>query len=179
VSPSAPSLQLVRWYDLSYPNAPSRVSCLGAQEELSATLEPPLLGGDAILEDGIASFKLRITVLSSLCRANRFRVKVACAESPTLLVMSTPMRTITKLRRGPALKEKEKALTGVKRGFELESLSAIVFDELDDFRCGFAERTLDELWEEVSSNGSLLLELQKQQRTLFRELRELRDKTGC
>lgn len=158
-------------------------------EDLSATLEPPLLGSEAALESGIASFKLRITVLSSLCRGNRFRVQVTCAERPELNVLTAPMRTITKLKRGPPLKVKDKnaklatpgsPITGIKRAHELESF---LLEDLE--ACGVASglvaeapkpEHLDELWEEVSSNGSLLLELQKQQRALFRELRELREK---
>ena len=157
-------------------------------EDLSATLEPPLLGGNgAILQDGVAQFKLKITVLSTLCRGNLFRVQVSCAERPDLCVITAPMRTITKLRRGPALKDKASAkaptsplLSGLKRGLELDASMGFFLDDLESgfglsSACG---HSIDALWDEVNSNGSLLLELQKQQRTLFRELRELREKTG-
>jgi len=159
-------------------------------EELSATLEPPLLGGTATLQNGTAVFKLRITVLSSLCRGNRFRVQID-SEVAELNVVTEPMRTITKLRRGPSNKKKDTATevepdsegglrpnSGLKRALELEGFL------LEDFEAeayGVASaaladgRTLSELWDEVNSNGSLLLDLQQQQRTLFRELRELRE----
>jgi len=158
-------------------------------EELSATLEPPLLGGETIVDNGIAAFKLRITVLSSLCRGNRFRVQVTCADGPELNILTAPMRTITKLRRPPNKKAAAKAAAaaaestsgspllgaGLKRGLELESFL------LDDFEAygltpdDASGRTFDELWNEVQENGSLLHTLQNQQRELFRELRELRD----
>lgn len=39
---------------------------------------------------------------------------------------------------------------------------------------GLNSRTIDELWDQVSQNGARLLELQAQQRKLFKELRALK-----
>lgn len=70
-------------------------------EELSATFEPPLIGGRAALDEGVATFRLRVTVLTSLCYKRNFRVKVWAPSSPELdVAVTNPFKTITKLRRG-------------------------------------------------------------------------------
>ena len=71
-----------------------------AVKELSATQEPPLLNGQALVENGIASFRMRITVLSSLCHARRFRVRIHAEHAPELATVTSAVKTITKLRRG-------------------------------------------------------------------------------
>jgi|LauGreDrversion2_2_1035103.scaffolds.fasta_scaffold25455_1 hypothetical protein len=105
-------------------------------EELSATLEPPLLGGEAIIDHGIAAFKLRITVLSSLCRGNRFRVQVTCAERSDFDVYTAPIRTITKLRRPPGKKAAAKAAAAAmgESGPRCE-LESFLLDDLEE-ECG-------------------------------------------
>jgi hypothetical protein len=151
-------------------------------EELSATLEPPLLGGEAIIDHGIAAFKLRITVLSSLCRGNRFRVQVTCAERSDFDVYTAPIRTITKLRRPPGKKAAAKAAAAAmgESGPRCE-LESFLLDDLEE-ECGLvpgdtsAKRTLDDLWSRVQENRSLLLSLQQEQQELFREIRDLRQK---
>lgn len=72
----------------------------GVVEEVSASLEPPLLGGDAQLEGGCASFRLRVTVLTSLCQCRKFRVHIALESRPEIFVLTREFKTITKLRRG-------------------------------------------------------------------------------
>lgn len=144
----------------------------GAVEELSTTLEPALLGGEAVLKDGVASFKLRISVLSSLCQMKRFRVQVTCVERPELAPVATaPVRTITKLRRGPrepvAGREAEAEAGAGLLGAGAGGLGGRADEG--------GKRSLESLWDEVSTNGQLLLELQKQQRLLFRELRRIRE----
>lgn len=153
-------------------------------EEVSATLEPPLLGGDAIVENGVASFRLRITVLSSLCRSNKFRVRVSAVDehaAPDAAVTSQ-VRTITKLRRG--LKGVPSPVASPLGGGEPRELE---WDVLDVSRAVFevsatpssapaikrARRHIDELWDEVHANGALLLELQRQQAALSAIFKEL------
>jgi len=153
-------------------------------DELSVNQEPPLLGGDAILDDeGVASFKLRITVLSSLCHGRHFRIQVNAIDHPDLLVRSEPMKTLTKLKRNPVLKSKGRGLPHdaadpLREGkltvcgkHELE-LEPILLEGGDALGRGLVA---DELWSEVLSNSLLLIELQHQQRKLFAELRELRE----
>jgi len=145
-------------------------------EETSVTGEPALLNRDAKVENGVASFRLRITVLSSLCCSNRFRVLVSSAEDPKLSVITDrAVKTITKLRRTP--KGTSSPLAGAKhaREWDMEELEAeLLSNELGE---SIGKRGLDDLWDEVNTNAALLLELQKQQRALFQELRELRQKT--
>jgi len=163
----------------------------------SQSMEPPLLGGDGILDNGEASFDLRITVLSSLCRGSKFRVQVSAVDRPDLSAMTGPMRTITKLHRTPVSKtgskcKSQKASDGaaVSRapgdlslewpinnlldeiamsGFENAAFTEMVVDsgEWDG-----TERSKDELWAEVAANGSLILELQNRQAALFELLRK-------
>lgn len=88
-------------------------------EEVSASLEPPLLGGDAQLEAGCATLRLRTTVLTSLCQCRKFRVHIALESHPEIFVLTQAFKTITKLRRGSrggANKEaaKEAATEGLK-----------------------------------------------------------------
>lgn len=136
----------------------------GKVQERSATHEPPLLGGHAVVQDGVASFKLRITVLSSLCGSNKFRVQVSVKDRPDLCVATPAVRTITKLRRGPK--------GGMLCASPLDScdLQALEWDlqtfeeELQPLK---KARTIDELWKQVHANSALLLELQKQQRELL------------
>jgi len=165
--------------------------------DLSQSLEPPLLGGEAILDGGEASFdNLRITVLTSLCRGNRFCIRVAAIGDDYLIkdAHTMPMRTITKLNRTP---------TGKKAGYQPDATKAstpeskapmewpldLFADELspaDRDLCVYVTdgdddltlkelnaRTKEELWAEVTTNGDLILELQKQQQMLFAQLRKL------
>jgi len=150
-------------------------------EELSVTQEPPLLASAVTLANGVATFKLRITVLTTLCRGNKFRVKIVAPERPELAVATAPMRTITKLRR--PLKDKREAtklepscslLAGTKRSSELDECLLGHLERLDELEASLSPQSLNDLWDEVNSNSSLLLKLQKQQGELFRELRELR-----
>jgi len=83
-------------------------------KELSATQEPPLLNGQAIVEDGVASFRMRITVLSSLCHARRFRLRIHAEHAPDLSAVTSALKTITKLRRGP--REPREALREAREG---------------------------------------------------------------
>jgi len=187
-------------------------------EEVSATQEPPLLGGQAIVEDGVASFRLRITVLTSLCHARRFRVKLHVDGCPDLSCISAAVKTITKLRRGSrgSREEREAArergaascspsddavgdssspwpACGGKRSLgildSLEGWQQAKCCDLDTSatalggdatECAAAEddlssHTLDQLWDEIHDNGTKLLELQKQQRVLFKQLRAIRE----
>ena len=194
-------------------------------EVQSATHEPALLaaGGQSppktIIEGGVAVLRLRITVLSSLCNKHHFKVKVASLEHPELSVTTAPVKTITKLFRGPrestsrrmsaaapncapdaALVERNAAPStpatvsvagacGAKRALTMlgedefscnmreltkcASLAVGGFDFGDD--CDDAKtESLDDLWEQVAQNGAKLLELQAQQRRLFKELRLLK-----
>lgn len=66
--------------------------------------QPVMRGGSGVtLEDGVAAFKLRLNVLSSLRQNQRFRVLFTCVhdELGKLEVITSAMRTITKLHRGP------------------------------------------------------------------------------
>lgn len=202
-----------------------------AVEALSATLEPPLLAAageknpKAIVEGGCASFKLRITVLSSLCGKQNFRVRVLSEEHPELACVTAATKTITKLRRGvrepaggkggnaslaktikkhatPLAEENGAAVAaaggaacGSKRALSLvndeyacvqgvasceQGVAPCEMDEADEadpygLAESLASHTLDELWDQVSLNGARLLELQAQQRTLFKELRALKE----
>lgn len=124
----------------------------GAVEELSTTLEPALLGGEAVLKDGVASFKLRISVLSSLCQMKRFRVQVTCVERPELAPVATaPVRTITKLRRGPrepvAGREAEAEAGAGLLGAGAGGLGGRADEG--------GKRSLESLWDEVSTNGQV------------------------
>lgn len=178
-------------------------------EALSATLEPPLLAAagecapKAVLEGGTATFRLRITVLSSLCNKHQFRVKVRSVERPELECVSAPTKTITKLHRGvrqPAGKgtptktiakgrapvaDENGGLAGggaggAKRplcgGDELGCLKELTSCDVEESALcdALSDRSLDELWDQVSLNGARLLELQAQQRKLFKELRALK-----
>jgi len=172
--------------------------------DLSQSCEPPLLGGEAIVDHGEASFELRITVLSSLCRGNKFRVLITAPDRPHLRVMSGPMRTITKLFRNPATRGKlQKTVAGegsvidamlvaptsplMTEPITTEPIDAplewptSLFEEFGPEMVNEAvtevvatdapKRTRDELWEEVTLNGNLILELQAKQAKLFEELR--------
>lgn len=68
-------------------------------EDLSVTMEPCLLSNTGTLDGGSAFFKLRVTVLTSLCQSRRFRVHVALAGREDVCVVTAPFKTITKLRR--------------------------------------------------------------------------------
>lgn len=184
-------------------------------EDLSVTFEPPLLGDGgacppkALIEGGCASFKLRITVLSSLCQKRLFRVRITSEERPGLCVLSDAVKTITKLRR--SVRDPRAATLGQSRRESLGELSALqpsvgkraLTQVADEFTCSLHEvsescdvtritfectgdgeptdvgaYSIDELWEQVATNGSRLLELQVQQRRLFKELRTLRAACG-
>jgi len=147
-------------------------------EEVSATLEPPLLGGEALIENGVASFKLKITVLSSLCRSSRFRVQVTAVDSPDLTVVTSPMRTITKLHRRPSVvggKVDEVVLRGMnpvagyKRGVDGDALECL------DLDCNISSCKCESLWDKVRENGDLLKKLKQQQLMLSSQLTELRE----
>lgn len=70
-------------------------------EEKSVSGEPPMLSGTATLNNGEATFKMRITVLSSLLANKKFRVHIALAQHPHIAVDTDVVKTITKTRRGP------------------------------------------------------------------------------
>ena len=145
-------------------------------EDTSATHEPPLLGGEAILDKGEAVFKLRITVLSSLCRNNKFRVQITATARPDLFVNTGPVRTITKLRRTPKDRfmndlDFQGQTIGNKRApapeWDLAYLSKhLATEEVEP-------RTTAEIWQEISTNSAVLLDLQRQQARLFQELRSV------
>jgi len=146
-----------------------------AVEEVSATLEPPLLGGEALVERGVATFKLKITVLSSLCRSHRFRVRVA-APGSGLSVVTSPMRTITKLFRKAVGKTSEEGslqctipLIGLKRGVDCFGLGEL------DSGCEIEDGSLDALYEKMRENSELLKKLKQQQLQLSTQLMELRN----
>lgn len=189
-------------------------------EELSVTKEPPLLAtaGEcpprATIEGGTAQFRLRITVLSSLCGKQNFAVRVKSVSHPELTVQTAAVKTITKLHRTvrptrDAVEKRASAPTalverrstpakenaplsvspgtcGAKRALEpmamvdFGCLAALSQCEVDEsmFACyvddALSNHTLDELWDQVSQNGAKLLELQAQQRKLFKELRALK-----
>jgi len=182
-------------------------------EDVSATFEPPLLGDGgtcppkAVIEGGCAMFKLRITVLSSLCQKRSFKVQVASEDQPSLVVLSDAVKTITKLKRTARPSAARRASTddesacSSKRPFaqvgddfvcslhELSKYCDMDEEEMEEhgtLEClGAGEamsavgtHTIDELWDEVATNGSRLLELQAQQRRLFKELRVLRAACG-
>lgn len=177
-------------------------------EALSATLEPPLLAAagecqpKAVVEGGCATFRLRITVLSSLCNKQNFSVRVESAEQPELSVTTAPTKTITKLRR--AMRESTGKTTpasrrapvadengtfsgggscGAKRALSLVAsevgcevvgcLQELAACEVDAE--ALSGQSLDQLWDQVSLNGARLLELQAHQRRLFKELRSLKE----
>jgi len=153
--------------------------------ELSQSMEPALLGGDAVLNKGEAAFELRITVLSKLCRGSKFRVQVMALDRPSYRVSTGPMKTVTKLHRTPKLQKTSEGSVvgdGLGEGSVLGDELASIFDEFvptdvasaittecDVVAC--TERTREEVWEEVMANGALILELQKKQAALFAQLR--------
>jgi len=65
--------------------------------------QPVMKGGTAHMTNGLATFKLRINVLSSLRGNQKLRVLVVGQhrECGKLEVITNPMRSITKLYRGP------------------------------------------------------------------------------
>ena len=75
-------------------------------EELSMTQEPPLLAAagefppKALVEGAVATFRLRITVLSSLVNKRNFCVRVSSVQHPELTATTKAVKTLTKLRRG-------------------------------------------------------------------------------
>jgi len=147
-----------------------------AVQELSMTHEPALLGGQAVVEDGIATFRLKITVLSALCRSQRFRVQVTAVDRPEICAITSPMRTITKLRRGKerqddhALRNNSPAdLNG--SGFFVGHKRTATEWGTDEVACA---HQFDDLWAQIHENGHLLLKLQKQHSDLSRHLSELR-----
>ena len=75
--------------------------------------QPVMKGGQATMVDGVATFKLRINVLSSLRQNQKFRVLIAGRHAGGKLeVITNAMRSITKLWRGvrePAEQETERA----------------------------------------------------------------------
>jgi len=163
-------------------------------DEVSATLEPPLLGGDAIVgKDGTASFRLRITVLSSLCRSSKFRVRVSAVDTHAAPVatVTSQVRTITKLRRPsktvPSLHSSLQSPVPSPVGSAPRELG---WDVLDISRAAAeanaptssalpikrARHHIEELWDQVHANGALLLELQRQQAALSAIFKGLR---GC
>eukprot|EP00325_Prymnesiales_sp_UTEX-LB-985_P007004 CAMPEP_0174710800 /NCGR_PEP_ID=MMETSP1094-20130205/12308_1 /TAXON_ID=156173 /ORGANISM="Chrysochromulina brevifilum, Strain UTEX LB 985" /LENGTH=323 /DNA_ID=CAMNT_0015909649 /DNA_START=59 /DNA_END=1030 /DNA_ORIENTATION=- len=162
--------------------------------DLSQSMEPPLLGGEAIVDNGEANFELRITVLSSLCRGNKFRIQVAAVDQPQKYrAMTGPMRTITKLHRTPVSKAKcqntteaTNATTPVTQHDDLplewpislldEFGPADVVGTATEVECEVTTtcsevKTREELWAEVTANGNLILELQSKQAALFQQLR--------
>jgi hypothetical protein len=150
-----------------------------AVQELSMTHEPALLGGRAVVEDGVATFRLKITVLSALCRSQRFRVQVAPVDRADLTAITSPMRTITKLRRGKE-RQDDHALRNdscdVSGGAFFSGQKRTVSEwGADGLAC---THQFDHLWAQVHENGNLLLKLQKQQSDLSRHLNELRELRG-
>jgi hypothetical protein len=164
----------------------------GDVEELSVTGEPALLGGQAVLEGGVAKFKLRVTVLSSLCGKRNFRVKVVATCLPELApIESQAFKTITKLNRptrkpndrGTAIATAGKEIpttalwpTSAARANESASYGKRGLDQLegDDDSCV----TLKEMWAELRDNGSRLERLQSEQVRLFDELRSVQEATA-
>lgn len=88
--------------------------------------QPVIRGGSGMMQDGVAAFKLRVNVLSSLRQNQRFRVLFTCAHDQLgkLEVITSAMRTITKLHRGP--REQPAPEAPLKRkATELDVLGAI------------------------------------------------------
>ena len=82
-----------------------------------STSEPLLVGEtDVVALQGTATFKLRITSLSSHRDKQRFRIQVTPQDpnirlaEPALSVVTLPMKSVTKLgnRAGPGAKEEKK-----------------------------------------------------------------------
>lgn len=85
----------------------------GEVNELSQSLEPPLLGGRANIEGGVAKFKLRITVLSSILKNQKFVLRFWLASRPHVCGETAGVRTITKLCR-PCRQNKAAAAAAAK-----------------------------------------------------------------
>ena len=97
----------------------------GQLVEQLATCEPLLVGKTEVVAlQGNAQFKLRITSLSSHRDKQRFRIQVApqepeiCNAEPALLVVTDPMKSVTKLGRTsgpPALPHADRVPSGANR----------------------------------------------------------------
>merc|ERR1711988_1213829 len=106
-----------------------------------------------------------------------FRVQVTPADRTDLSVLTSPMRTITKLRRSVKERQDVQALCndsceqngGVFFSGHKRTVSECGADEL----AGALQ--FDDLWAQVRENGILLLKLQKQHSDLSRHLDELRE----
>ena len=97
---------------------------------------PVLTGGQAMLENGIASFRVKVHALSSTRQQQRFRIEARLdgkshalgADTPELVVSSQPFRTLTKLHRERAAKrpatERLVADDGSSLREELDALTA-------------------------------------------------------
>jgi len=127
-------------------------------------------GGTALLQGGRATFKLRLSVLSSQHGFRKFRLRLAVAReegsSPLphiASVITDPMRTITKLHRGP-----RQPADGVaaKRGIEE------VEDDLEGDEEGPPPPKLSALRRVVEEQSASIRELQGQHAEMRALLKE-------
>lgn len=140
---------------------------------VEALNEPTLLGGDALLERGLATFsKLQIRVLSSQRQLQRFRVHVcahACAHHPELSVISGPLRTLTKIRSRSAPRPLEELPQNAEPSAKAARLedgnhTLVPFEE---------ERVGAALWTQIDDHGEQLRLLQEQHKQILQHLREM------
>jgi len=159
------------------------VALLGPQNEVQEQADPkqleavllfedgqevPMLPGQraihgehAMLSHGKATFNIKITALSSQRNGQRFRVRVAVCGEPLQVVVSEPVRTITKLHRGRAEGAGDAKINAKRQADEaLLDESAIKHARIEV--CGADE-------------DSALKEVQKQQQRAIDELRERYD----
>ena len=132
---------------------------------------PAMTGEIAMLAQGRAIFKIRLNVLSSQRDGQRFRIRVMPSEGsrPIQGVVSEPVRTITKLHRGPRLPLPEEGGTAERP--RVAKRHADEWDDSlpvsgDDLLSAPAERpTLAELQRALEAHGQAIAKMvQRQQR---------------
>merc|ERR1712060_571108 len=160
--------------------------------------EPALHGGDALLERGLAEFRLRVTVLSSQRQLQRFRIHVMGQSQHygDLSLFTAPMRTLTKIRPKHGLRAVEPAeaepltteawseptaqVGTAQVGAELHQKSIGWTGDSDSQNCKRShnaeqdeEREL--IWKAINQNREQLSVLQAQHAEIQEHLLSLRD----
>mmetsp|Transcript_34065 Transcript_34065/g.100123 ORF Transcript_34065/g.100123 Transcript_34065/m.100123 type:complete len:339 (-) Transcript_34065:374-1390(-) len=142
-----------------------------------------LTGGYAMLSGGRATFKIRLNVLSSQRECKRFRIRVEASSLPRGVtpaakgVVTQPMRTLTKLFRGPRSSPPAAAAQ------QAQDAAGAPLDDGADASADGLPQTVEALRALVRAHSEELDSLRKDRDLMWREVERLKrlkpDETGA